>query len=252
MNEERIFRQLFEKIGLGSLFEPNKMDGPNQARYKTVDDKPITTKGLIQHEIVKDLYTSPTYSSSDAMEVPSPSRDPMHGYPILPTPIGNIVETAAGATGQVNPMLGILTGIAAGRWQGGLRNNPSPIYPYKNFNMPTYGKYTKVSDNIIPGSMQNLVNQWGQRQAALNLQNIKNALNQVEGNIPAGISSLTNRVPYFNQATREIENISPERFRELLLEVGEGSPILSGNKLEPGFGRFRDEFKSGYKTQYAY
>ena len=163
MNEERIFRQLFDNIGLGHLFNPKKK-GPELSTpaVYTSEGKRMTQKQAPRHETAYDIDGNPIINPH--------STSGLISQPVLPTPIGNIIEAGVSSVGQYSPALGTMLGIAAGRWQGGLRNTPKTIYPYKDINIPIYGKYTKVSDvNQQPFNediLYNVVNQWKQHMAA--------------------------------------------------------------------------------------
>jgi|7_EtaG_2_1085326.scaffolds.fasta_scaffold00335_17 hypothetical protein len=268
-----MYKKLFEALGLGHLFDPSKAEGKKQSRYITVDGKPITKKGLRRHERVIDTWSSkfkyndinnPEAISWD--EVSSPQQDMMPGLPILPTPIGNLVETAAGAAAEVHPLLGLLTGVVAGRFDSGLSKRiPSDAYGGGAPKIQTYGKYAKPSDHTSYNDVDKLVSQWvgediGGFQGIIDLiaqGNIRGSVIKLGdfqrsgASIGQGVHGLSQKIPFWNQSNQKLINMPISEYRQRLLDMGEDFPALVDNTPYPGFGNLRIANKGGYTTQFG-
>jgi len=295
-----IYKKLFEALGLGHLFDPSKADEKKQSRYITVDGKPITKKGLRRHERVIDTWSAqfkyndlnnplnllspipivdkrPEVVSWD--EVSSPQQDMMPGYPILPTPIGNLIETAAGAAAEVHPLLGLLTSVAAGRFDSGLSKRiPSDAYGGGAPKIQTYGKYAKPSEHssnklvswydMSKGNdTDKLVSQWVESmenpdafQGIIDLigqGNIRGSVIKLGdfqrsgASIGQGVHGLSQKIPFWDQSNQKLINMPISEYRQRLLDMGEDFPALVDNAPYPGFGNLRIANKGGYTTQFG-
>jgi len=146
MNEEQLLRKMFNDIGLGWLTE-EATPNTNFSPYYDEKGKRYSMRQVKQHEIVYD---------KDGGQLANPLRADIVDMPILPTPVGNVVQGVSTSVAQENPALGLALGLLEGRMGMSKRtpklkgSNYDNAYtnPYNNYGSRSPSNYV---DDAIGG-----------------------------------------------------------------------------------------------------
>jgi len=134
--EEQILREMAKSMGLDFLLKEDRgRKSKDLSPYYDETGKRYTNKEATRHEIVYD---------KEGNSMPNPVARNIESYPLMPTPLGNVVETVANASAEINPLLGLIAG-AMPYGSGGYKGATKPKNPY----MQDYGNdYIKANDYV--------------------------------------------------------------------------------------------------------
>ena len=135
MSERLYWTKLLNSIGIDTFPKKRGLNFTDTPVYNIETGKRMTVSQAQRHEMAKD---------ADGNIMANPYAKNIVDYPIMPTPIGNVVETGVNALGEVDPMTGVVAGVLSGRIPGQTLKAPSRFNPYDNaYN--SYNNYKKIN-----------------------------------------------------------------------------------------------------------
>lgn len=138
--EQQYIKAMMDAIGLGNIGQPK---GKDFSPYYDSKGKRYTNKEATQHEIVFDKQGN---------SMPNPVARNVESYPIMPTPVGNAIETAVNASAEINPLLGL---IASAIPYGNKKppRNSKMNNPYMNEYRNSLGGYGPKANDYVDGAI---------------------------------------------------------------------------------------------------
>jgi len=138
--EQQIIKAMMDAIGLGNIGQPK---GKDFSPYYDSKGKRYTNKEATQHEIVFDKQGN---------SMPNPVARNVESYPLMPTPVGNAIETVANASAEINPLLGL---IASAIPYGNKKppRNSKMNNPYMDEYRNSLGGYGPKANDYVDGAI---------------------------------------------------------------------------------------------------
>ena len=207
--EQQYIKAMMDAIGLGNIGQPK---GKDFSPYYDSKGKRYTNKEATQHEIVFDKQGN---------SMPNPVARNVESYPIMPTPVGNAIETVVNASAEINPLLGL---IASAIPYGNKKppRNSKMNNPYMDEYRNSLGGYGPKANDYVDGAIDAYGNGKNRKVYDLPSHTDSKGMNgvMVQGNnvgiklspaevkkIQAGVKS--DRLAELQDITRTTESLKP-------------------------------------------
>ena len=109
MNERLMWNKLLNSIGIDTSPKKKGLNFTDTPVFNIETGKRMTVSEAGQHEMAKD---------AGGNIIANPYARNIVDIPIMPTPVGNLVETGINATAEVDPAVGMVAGVLSGRIPG--------------------------------------------------------------------------------------------------------------------------------------
>jgi len=132
MNERLMWGKLLKSIGIDPNPKKRGLNFTDTPVFNIETGKRMTVSEAQRHEMAKD---------AGGNIITNPYARNMVDMPIMPTPVGNAVETGVTALSELNPVAGMVAGVLSGRIPGQTLKQPRQMNAYEN----AYNNYKKIN-----------------------------------------------------------------------------------------------------------
>jgi len=140
-SEEDLFRQLAKSLGI--KFDKKAIKPKQKSPYYDETGKRYGVTEATRHEIVYDKQGRP---------MPNPVARNIESYPLMPTPVGNAIETVANASAEIHPLLGLIAGAVPWGNKKPPRNSKMNN-PYMDEYRNSLGGYGPNANDYVDGAI---------------------------------------------------------------------------------------------------